>query len=173
MMSLNFSEKVLTDKRKCKIIICGLLSGLLLIVIVSTLLVVYLAAPVDSSDDNEPAILHFVNRSMWKAQIPKEQEPPLKLPIVKVIILHTDGPQCFDFDTCTARVKSIQQQHIDRPSIANDIGYNFLISSEGVVYEGRGWLTQGAHVYSKCHFVLSEVYNRPFRAPAIFVQDPV
>lgn len=26
-----------------------------------------------------------------------------------------------------------------------DIGYNFLIGSHGRVYEGRGWLYQGAH----------------------------
>ena len=27
----------------------------------------------------------------------------------------------------------------------DDIGYNFLIGGDGIVYEGRGWNKQGAH----------------------------
>ncbi|TMW41094.1 hypothetical protein DOY81_013826 [Sarcophaga bullata] len=29
----------------------------------------------------------------------------------------------------------------------NDIGYNFLIGNDGVVYEGTGWRVAGAHTY--------------------------
>ncbi|KAK9871294.1 hypothetical protein WA026_011563 [Henosepilachna vigintioctopunctata] len=28
-----------------------------------------------------------------------------------------------------------------------DIGYNFLIGGDGLVFEGRGWKKQGAHTY--------------------------
>lgn len=29
----------------------------------------------------------------------------------------------------------------------DDIGYNFLVSGDGLVYEGRGWDKEGTHTY--------------------------
>lgn len=50
----------------------------------------------------------------------------------------------YHFQTaCVYRVRFIQEKHINVDNFA-DIAYNFLIGGDGTVYEGRGWLKQGA-----------------------------
>lgn len=39
-------------------------------------------------------------------------------------------------------VKAIQTTHMNK---FTDIGYNFLVGGDGVIYEGRGWDFVGAH----------------------------
>jgi len=41
-------------------------------------------------------------------------------------------------------MRNIQGWHIDGNGWA-DIGYNFCVGGDGLVYEGRGWGRQGAH----------------------------
>ena len=43
----------------------------------------------------------------------------------------------------------------------NDIGYSFLIGGDGVVYEGRGWNTVGAHTvgFNKQSYAISFIGN--------------
>jgi hypothetical protein len=45
-----------------------------------------------------------------------------------------------------ATVRGIQRYHIDGNGFA-DIGYSWLVDQLGNVYEGRGWLRQGAHTF--------------------------
>ena len=73
-------------------------------------------------------------------------------------------PQCSTKSACIARVKSIQNGHmnnnvkgklkyfahaVSQQIISlqrwSDIGYSFLIGGDGRVYEGRGWKRVGAH----------------------------
>lgn len=51
---------------------------------------------------------------------------------------------CYDLDSCSDIVRSIQRDHRD---IRNwgDIGFNFLVGGDGAVYVGRNWNTIGAH----------------------------
>jgi N-acetylmuramoyl-L-alanine amidase len=44
-------------------------------------------------------------------------------------------------------MKNIQNWHMGSPNNWDDIGYNFLVGGDGLVYEGRGWTKLGAHAY--------------------------
>lgn len=45
-------------------------------------------------------------------------------------------------------MRLIQNFHIESKDF-DDIGYNFLVTGNGDVYEGRGWDKQGAHTKGK------------------------
>ncbi|KAM4019093.1 peptidoglycan-recognition protein 2-like isoform 1-T3 [Anomaloglossus baeobatrachus] len=65
-------------------------------------------------------------------------------PVSWVIVHHTVTPTCGTRDACTARVKSIQDDHMRNRNYC-DIGYNFIIGNDGTIFEGRGWSKLGAH----------------------------
>jgi peptidoglycan recognition protein len=50
---------------------------------------------------------------------------------------------CNSEPSCDSQMRQIQNDHIRRG--LGDIGYNFCIGNDGVVYEGRGWNRHGAH----------------------------
>jgi len=52
---------------------------------------------------------------------------------------------CNTQSKCTVYVKEIQTFHIE--SNWSDIGYNFLVVGDGLVYIGRDWNYVGAHTY--------------------------
>ncbi|KAH8302027.1 hypothetical protein KR044_001956 [Drosophila immigrans] len=101
----------------------------------------------------------------WGGRQPAKKLTSLKLPVHRVIISHTAAEGCesevsrslhslclsllstfcsFAKDVCAARVRVVQGFHMDGWSW-DHIGYNFLIGGDGLVYEGRGWDSQGAH----------------------------
>ncbi|XP_066155414.1 peptidoglycan-recognition protein 2-like [Euwallacea fornicatus] len=88
-----------------------------------------------------PAI---IDRTQWGALKANKIQPLAENPAPIVVVHHTDTPSCFSTLSCTKRVKSIQHYHKSTKGW-DDIGYNFLIDSEGTVYEGRGWGLAGAH----------------------------
>lgn len=102
----------------------------------------------DISRVNDTSILRFVTRDEWIAQPPNNPLTLLELPSTRVIIAHTATDGCNTQAQCTFRVRFIQTFHIESRNW-DDIGYNFLIGGDGAVYEGRGWLQQGAHTLSK------------------------
>ncbi|XP_063698379.1 peptidoglycan-recognition protein LC-like isoform X2 [Culicoides brevitarsis] len=114
------------------------------IVIGIIFLVVYATDISDVSRVNDTSILRIVTRDEWIAQPPNNPLTPLELPSTKVIIAHTATEGCTTQAQCTFRVRFIQTFHIESRNW-DDIGYNFLIGGDGAVYEGRGWLSQGAH----------------------------
>lgn len=69
-------------------------------------------------------------------------------------------------NVCAERVRIIQEFHMGSYGWS-DIGYNFLISSDGKVYVGRGWNIEGAHTkgYNKgsvgIAFIGTFVKDRP------------
>lgn len=85
----------------------------------------------------------IVSRADWHAKPPKGRTP-LNTPVPYIILHHTDWDECFDFDTCAAMMRKIQDFH-QQGRGWNDIGYNFCVGEDGRVYEGRGWDTVGAH----------------------------
>ncbi|XP_026314160.1 peptidoglycan-recognition protein LB-like [Hyposmocoma kahamanoa] len=100
----------------------------------------------DSLSENEitRSNYQFVYRSGWHARHPKSEQT-LKAPVPFVVIHHSYHPKaCYDKDDCRNAMKSMQDFHMDVRGWA-DIGYNFGIGSDGVVYEGRGWNVLGAH----------------------------
>ncbi|XP_055842279.1 peptidoglycan-recognition protein SA-like [Episyrphus balteatus] len=65
-------------------------------------------------------------------------------PIPLVIIHHTVSNACESFIECVPILQNIQSYHILKKGF-NDIGYNFLIGNDGLIYEGCGWNIVGNH----------------------------
>lgn len=101
----------------------------------------------DSQETDNPAVksLRIVTRDEWLAQPSREKLDELKLPVEKVIILHTGTEECTTQSACTYRARFIQDRHIGEQNFG-DIGFNFLIGGDGNIYEGRGWHKMGAFV---------------------------
>ncbi|XP_067012369.2 peptidoglycan recognition protein isoform X3 [Anabrus simplex] len=96
----------------------------------------------DTQDDSDE--LRIVTRDEWKAEPPMDILTPLKTPVPLVIICHTAGLLGFNQEENTHIIQRIQAFHTENLEW-DDIGYNFLIGMDGLVYEGRGWLNMGAH----------------------------
>ncbi|XP_018788908.1 PREDICTED: peptidoglycan-recognition protein LC-like isoform X4 [Bactrocera latifrons] len=88
--------------------------------------------------------LLVVSKDEWYAEAEHGGVDKLKLPVQRVIIAHTASTSCETKLQCDARVQSVQAFHIHSNGWG-DIGYNFLVGGDGLVYEGRGWYNQGAH----------------------------
>ncbi|XP_049736469.1 peptidoglycan recognition protein 3-like [Elephas maximus indicus] len=87
---------------------------------------------------------NVITRPAWGAR--ETLCSKMDLPVKYVIIIHTAETSCNVSVDCQIRVRDIQSFHIDDKNFC-DIGYQFLVGQDGVVYEGVGWHTQGAHTY--------------------------
>ncbi|XP_065715332.1 N-acetylmuramoyl-L-alanine amidase [Patagioenas fasciata] len=90
-----------------------------------------------------PAI---VPRCMWGARPYRGTPKPLSLPLGSVYIHHTFSPgaPCRSFAACARAMRAMQRFHQDTRGW-DDIGYSFVVGSDGYVYQGRGWHWVGAH----------------------------
>ncbi|CAM4577541.1 unnamed protein product [Leuciscus chuanchicus] len=96
--------------------------------------------PGETVDMNSAAV---VCRRAWKAVDPRDRTA-MKSPAQNVIVHHTALRYCSCPRDSVSQLAHIQRMHMQERSF-DDIGYNFLISGDGVVYEGRGWGIVGAH----------------------------
>nr|XP_054321799.1 N-acetylmuramoyl-L-alanine amidase [Pongo pygmaeus] len=85
-------------------------------------------------------------RCRWGAAPYRGRPKPLQLPLGFLYVHHTyvPAPPCTDFGRCAANMRSMQRYHQDTQGWG-DIGYSFVVGSDGYVYEGRGWHWVGAH----------------------------
>ncbi|KAH8419655.1 hypothetical protein KR009_000305 [Drosophila setifemur] len=67
-------------------------------------------------------------------------------PVRYVVIHHTVTGECSGLLQCAEILQGMQSWHQGELDY-DDIGYNFLVDSDGVVYEGTGWGVRGAHTY--------------------------
>ncbi|NWQ84511.1 PGRP2 amidase, partial [Columbina picui] len=90
-----------------------------------------------------PAI---VPRCMWGARPYRGTPKPLSLPLGSIYIHHTflPGAPCRSFAACARAMRAMQQFHQDTRGW-DDIGYSFVVGSDGYIYQGRGWHWVGAH----------------------------
>ncbi|XP_059204338.1 peptidoglycan recognition protein 6 [Centropristis striata] len=88
----------------------------------------------------------IIPRCMWGAKPYKGTPTNLSLPLSFMYIHHTHSPgkPCLTFEQCSADMRSMQRFHQEDRGW-DDIGYSFVAGSDGHMYEGRGWLWQGAH----------------------------
>uniref|UniRef100_A0A8D1VXX1 Peptidoglycan recognition protein 4 n=2 Tax=Sus scrofa TaxID=9823 RepID=A0A8D1VXX1_PIG len=84
----------------------------------------------------------IVLRSSWEAR--GTHCPKMSLRAKYVIISHTTGRTCNRSDECRVLVQDIQSFFMDKLDSC-DVGYNFLVGQDGVIYEGVGWSVQGSH----------------------------
>ncbi|KAK0073798.1 hypothetical protein PV326_013052 [Microctonus aethiopoides] len=138
---------------RCAAILCIL--GLILITVVVVIIVMLTKhseffpnfAPAIDPDDILTDNVRFIQRVEWGAQPP--EEPPKKLTITPapyVIISHTASESCNNQAECIQRVRLAQTMHIEG-NHWSDIGYNFLVGGDGLIYVGRGWDNEGAHAF--------------------------
>ncbi|XP_021005323.1 N-acetylmuramoyl-L-alanine amidase isoform X1 [Mus caroli] len=85
-------------------------------------------------------------RCRWGAAPYRGHPTPLRLPLGFLYVHHTyvPAPPCTTFQSCAANMRSMQRFHQDVRSW-DDIGYSFVVGSDGYVYQGRGWHWVGAH----------------------------
>lgn len=85
-------------------------------------------------------------RCRWEAAPYRGLPTPLQLPLGFLYVHHTyvPAPPCTTFTQCSANMRSMQRFHQDTRGW-DDIGYSFVVGSDGYVYEGRGWHWVGAH----------------------------
>ncbi|TKC36362.1 hypothetical protein EI555_009044 [Monodon monoceros] len=85
-------------------------------------------------------------RCRWGAAPYQGRPTPLQLPLGFLYVHHTYMPAspCTDFERCAADMRSMQRFH-QYTRGWDDIGYSFVVGSDGYVYEGRGWHWVGAH----------------------------
>ncbi|XP_077521928.1 peptidoglycan recognition protein 1-like isoform X2 [Amblyomma americanum] len=88
--------------------------------------------------------IRFVPRFAWGARPPRNQEWLKVQPVPRFFVHHTEGPECFNFWTCSERMRHWQNFHMDTRGWY-DLGYNFLIGGDGLVYVSRGWDVVGKH----------------------------
>ncbi|KAM3912273.1 peptidoglycan recognition protein 1-like [Leptodactylus fuscus] len=86
---------------------------------------------------------NIISKSAWSIKKTGCQTA-LKSPVPWVIFHHSDTPPCTSKDGCITRARNILDYHTGTQGWC-DIGYNFLIGSDGTILEGRGWSKVGAH----------------------------
>lgn len=85
--------------------------------------------------------LKIVKRSEWEAVNPKGELVEFnQLPLSQLLIIHTVTAKCSSQSACGEILRQMQDYHINEKGW-NDIGYNYIIGSDGVVYEGNCFLS--------------------------------
>lgn len=114
-------------------------------------------------------------RACWGARAPKSSHTQMGA-LTRAIVHHTAGPSDYttDYETGKARVRGVQNIHMDANGWS-DIGYHFLVTAGGHIYEGRfGTMTslpRGAHDGNNSNsfgFTLLGYFHSPYnhQAPA-------
>ncbi|KAF7659495.1 hypothetical protein LDENG_00297150 [Lucifuga dentata] len=88
----------------------------------------------------------IIPRCQWGAKPYQGTPTLLSLPLQFLYIHHTYQPSspCLSFQKCSTNMRAMQQFHQQERGWI-DIGYSFVIGSDGYVYEGRGWNHVGTH----------------------------
>lgn len=124
-------------------------------VIILVLVTVFVSLKFSKADNQElengvsaSSTLRIIPRQEWFGRAPNYTRTlASELPINRTIIAHTVTESCSNLETCSLRVREIQNFHMNNYKWG-DIGYNFLIGGDGFVYEGRGWMMEGVHTFS-------------------------
>ncbi|THD21037.1 Peptidoglycan recognition protein 3 [Fasciola hepatica] len=107
------------------------------------LTVIIYSKPTRISSCHQNYAVDLVNRAEWGALPSKKPFVNCSKPVVYVIIHHTVYPRECRGLNCRNSIRALQQYHFSAGY--SDIGYNFLVGTDGIVYEGRGWGVAGAH----------------------------
>ncbi|KAJ8687418.1 hypothetical protein QAD02_023212 [Eretmocerus hayati] len=92
--------------------------------------------------------VRIISRKDWGASSPIDSPRHLKVqPAPYAIVSHTATQSCHNAAKCVLNVRMIQTFHIEAKGWV-DVGYNFLVGGDGLVYEGRGWDAAGAHTHN-------------------------
>ncbi|XP_040043638.2 N-acetylmuramoyl-L-alanine amidase [Gasterosteus aculeatus] len=88
----------------------------------------------------------IIPRCQWRAKAHQGTPIPLSIPLQFLYVHHTYEPSspCLTFPNCSRDMRAMQRFHQEDRGW-EDIGYSFVVGSDGYVYEGRGWKHLGRH----------------------------
>ncbi|XP_065090463.1 peptidoglycan-recognition protein 2 [Ochlerotatus camptorhynchus] len=113
------------------------------LIFVKAVLLITLSAWIVLAQDPPDRCMKIIKRAQWGAAKSTAVTYQVK-PVQHVVIHHTATQSCTEVAVCKEMVESIQDNH-QNSNKWSDIGYNFLISNGGNVFEGIGWHRVGAH----------------------------
>lgn len=93
--------------------------------------------------------LALVSRLEWGANSAQKGIKKLQTPVRLLIIMDTQTEACDNLEDCGTFLKDRQKSQFILDSSIKDIKENFLIASDGTVYEGRGFDYEGQHTYDR------------------------
>ncbi|XP_054265182.1 peptidoglycan recognition protein 1-like [Macrosteles quadrilineatus] len=85
--------------------------------------------------------LNIITRESWGAANEMEPGKELKHPAMYIFTMSINRNPCDTVSDCAAEIQSTQAYHVYGQS-QPDIRHNFIVTSSGVVFEGRGWYIQ-------------------------------
>ncbi|XP_072386963.1 peptidoglycan-recognition protein LA-like isoform X4 [Diabrotica undecimpunctata] len=139
-------EVAFSARKKCTLRIY--LIGVLLVFLVSAAAVILVFVLRKNAQDQIPSedeIVKLTNSS--HRLIPKETwggrpaigpMKELKSPVGLVVLRHTAGGNCSNFNSCAKKMQTLQSIDMSDNNLP-DIYFNFAVAGDGDVYYGRGW----------------------------------
>ncbi|CAN9510550.1 unnamed protein product [Ophioblennius macclurei] len=88
----------------------------------------------------------IISRCQWGAKSTQATPIPLSLPLRFLYVHDTCEPSapCLSFKNCSRDMRAMQRFHQENHGWS-DIGYSFVVGSDGYVYEGSGWNHLGGY----------------------------
>lgn len=109
--------------------------------------------------------MRIISRAEWGAA-PAKRTTELNPAVVRLFVVHHTATPFQDQKS----IRAIQKFHQGPERRWSDIGYNFLVAPNGMVYEGRGWGFRGAHAKGHNFESVGVAYvghgSKPVPAPA-------
>lgn len=91
----------------------------------------------------KPADL-IISRDKWLDDLGRVGSRPLKTPVKKVIVFETNVTEFCELDSCSSNIlKGNFYPYFE------DVKENFVIGTEGIVFEGRGFLREGQMLFDE------------------------
>ncbi|XP_029992795.1 N-acetylmuramoyl-L-alanine amidase-like [Sphaeramia orbicularis] len=116
----------------------------------------------------------IIPRCQWGAKAYNGTPLPLSLPLQFLYVHHTYQPSspCLTFPHCSRDMRDMQRFHQDIRGWG-DIGYSFVVGSDGYVYEGRGWNLLGTHTrgHNDVGYGVSIIGNYTSTLPSHYSMD--
>ncbi|XP_077379663.1 N-acetylmuramoyl-L-alanine amidase-like [Festucalex cinctus] len=116
----------------------------------------------------------IIPRCQWRAKAHKGTPIPLSLPLRFLYVHHTYEPSqpCLSFPECSQDMRAMQHFHQEVRNWS-DIGYSFVVGSDGYIYEGRGWKLLGTHTrgHNSLGFGVSIIGNYTSTLPSRHAMD--
>lgn len=95
-----------------------------------------------STDETSDDMFRTVSRADWRA-LPLKSKKKLASPTERVMVMDTQTVTCSGDDACINFVQN--RQNSSYLANSQDLPENFLISTDGTIYEGRGYSYEGQH----------------------------
>lgn len=116
----------------------------------------------------------IIPRCQWGAKPSRGTPIPLSLPLEFLYVHHTYEPSspCLSFLTCSRDMRAMQRFHQEDRGWS-DIGYSFVVGSDGYIYEGRGWNHLGRHTrgHNDIGYGVSVIGNYTAILPSRYAMD--